>query len=251
MKKLLLGALISFGFSLVVTSIIEYIVTLPKEINTRDIKNVTIKNNISNSINIKEKVVVKKTVSSANYLNAWKLSATIIGKTSFALVAKGRKSQVLKLKDSLEGYTVKKIFKDKVLFSTKTDDIWLYMKTYKIKLNNSVHKIMPRVGIITMRKAWFNSYVKSPEKLLENVNIMPDIQQGKFQGMKVTSLLEGSFLYRYGLRKGDVINGINGKKLLSIADGISAYQNITTSSKFSISVLRDNKIEELKYEIVK
>ena len=44
---------------------------------------------------------------------------------------------------------------------------------------------------------------------------------------------------------------INGKKLVSIADGLSAYQNISSNKKFSISVLRDNTIKELKYEVVK
>jgi type II secretion system protein C len=251
MKKIIIGSFIAFSFALLVASIIGYFITVPKDINLRDVKIVKIDDKLSKTINIADKVVVAKTVNSTNYLNAWKLSATIIGKTSMAMVLKGRDSKILKLKDSLEGYEVKKIEKDKVLFSTATDDVWLYIKTDKVQLNNPVLAVVPTVGTYNIREASFKRYLLTPERLLKTINIMPEVIEGKFRGMKVVSLLEGSFLYSNGLRQGDIIQKINGKKLLSIADGISAYQNISTSSKFTISVLRDNKIEEFKYEIVK
>jgi type II secretory pathway component PulC len=251
MKNIINNSLISFAIALLLVAIIGYFVTIPTSINLRDVKVVTVDASVSSALDIKDKVIVKKTVNSTVYLNAWKLSATVIGKTSFAMVLKGRNSKILKLDDTLEGYKVSKINKDKVLFSKNTDDIWLYVKTKKLKINNAVHKVVPLVGTYTMRKATFKRNILKPERLLKIVNIVPDMKSGRFEGMKVVSLLEGSFLYMYGLRKDDVIKRINGKRLLSIADGINGYQNIASSSKFTISVLRDNKIEEFKYEIVK
>ena len=249
MRKLIINGLIAFSVALLVVSIVRYLVSIPAEVNLREVKIVEVNDAVSRSINIQDKVEVKKTVNSANYLNAWKLSATIISSDPMAMVLRGRDSKILKLKDELEGYEVKKIQKEKVLFSTATDDIWLYIKTDKVKINNSVNKVVPTVGTFRIKKRTFKQYVGSPERLLKTVNIMPEMVNNKFQGMKVVSLLEGSFLYLYGLRKNDIIKKINGKNLLSIADGISAYQNILSSNRFSISVLRDNKIEEFKYEV--
>jgi len=252
MKKVFLGALITFSFALLVIACLRFFIFIPETPNIRDLKVTEINGKISTVLSIRDKEVIKKTTNNTNYLNSWKLSATIIGKNSFAMVIKGRDSKVLRLNDALEGYKVSKIEKGKILFSSKTDDIWLYIKTKKLKLNNTgIAKVMPQKGIFTIRQGYINRYLKKPERLLKSVNIMPESINGKFTGMKIKGLLEGSFLYQNGLRKGDLIQKINGKKLLSIADGITAYQNITTSSKFSLSVLRDNKIEEFKYEIVK
>ncbi len=248
MKKTIIGSFVSFSFALVVVAIVGYVVTVPSSVNLRDVKTINVKDAISSSINIQDKQEVKKTVNSVDYLNSWKLSATVISTNSFAMVIKGKDSKILKLKDELEGYEVKKIQKEKVLFSTKTDDIWLYIKSKKRTLKN-VTRVSKRKNSFSIKKRTFSQFMKSPEKLLKTINIMPEMSNNIFQGMKVVSILEGSFLYRYGLRKGDIIKKINGKKLLSIADGISAYQNILSSNRFSIAVLRDNKIEEFKYDV--
>ena len=252
MKKIILGSLFSFVIALLVLSILNLFVSAPKSPTIREINIVQINAKASKALSINDKIIVQKKVNNTNYLNSWKLSATIVGNSSFAMVLKGKNSKVLRINDRLEGYVVKKIQKDKILFSTKTDDVWLYIKTKKVKLNNSgVTKVAHTIGSFTMRKASFKRNILRPEKLLKTVNIVPEMDSSRFLGMKIKSLLEGSFLYMYGLRQGDIIKKINGKKLLSIADGITAYQNISTSSKFSLSVLRDNKIEEFKYEIVK
>ena len=252
MKKIILGSLLSIVFAFLIISVLKFFITIPKIPQLRDVKVVKIDKKVSKVFDIKEKIVVQKKVNNTNYLNSWKLTATIVGSKSFAMVIKGRDSKVLRINDILEGYKVKQIKKDKMLLSTKSDDVWLYIKTKKIKLqHNGIVKVASKVGTYSIRKASFNRNVLKPEKLLKTVNILPEMESGRFQGMKVQSLLEGSFLYVYGLRQGDIIKKINGKKLLSIADGITAYQNISTSSKFSLSVLRDNKIEEFKYEIIK
>ena len=252
MNKLILGGLISSSFALLILSVLGYFITIPIKPEVRNVKTIEVLGQISNAMDVKDKVIVKKTINNTNYLNSWKLSATVLGTNSFAMVLKGKKSKVLKLKDTLEGYEVKKIEKDKILFSTLKDDVWLYIKTKKVIINNpGISKVMPRVGIFNIRQASFKRNVLQPEKLLKTINVLPEMNDGVFQGMRVSQLLEGSFLYMNGLRKGDVIKKINRKRLVSLADGIAGYQNIATSKKFSISVLRDSKIKELKYEIVK
>ena len=251
MKKLFIGSLISISLALLALSILNIFIVNVQKISFKDIKYVKTTSNISNSINIKDKVIKVKSVTNTNYIESWKLTATVLGSPSYAMVVKGRIGKVLEMNDTLEDYQVKKIEKHKVLFSNKTENIWLYMKTKKYKNINVKKKVMPIAGHIVMRQAYVKKYLKKPERLLKTVNIMPKIESGVFNGFVIKSLLEGSFLYNYGLRKGDIIKKINGKKLVSMSDGISGYESMSSSRNFSISILRDNKIRELKYEIVK
>ena len=249
MRNVIINGLISFSVALFVVSIINYFVSIPSQINLHDVKMVLVNDAISQSINIQDKEIASKTVNNTNYLNTWKLSATIVGKDSVAMVLKGRISKILKLKDELEGYEVKNIQKEKVLFSNKTDDIWLSIKSNKITTNQSVSKVVSKVEKYQIKRRVFQKNIGQPERLLNTINIIPEMINNNFQGMKVVSLLEGSFLYLYGLRKDDIIKKINGKSLLSLSDGISAYQNILRSNTFTISILRDNNIEEFKYDV--
>ena len=251
MKNIILGSLISFSFGVLALSIIDFFITNKEEVHYKGIENIIFSNNISKTINIKDEIIIKKQTTNTNYLNSWKLNGTIISKISFAMVLKGRENKLLKLDNILEGYKLKKIEKDKVMFSRENDDIWLYIKKRKFITKANIARVLPKAGTIVIRQGQFNRTLARPENLLKTVNIMPEIHNGIFQGFKIKVLLEGSFLYMHGLRKDDIIKKINGKKLVSMADGISAYQNIASNKKFSISVLRNNTIKELKYEVIK
>ena len=251
MKKILISSLISFSLALLSISALKYYVTMIEEPKLKVLSHVTVSNNISPVINIADKVIKKKVVRNTDYLNSWKLSATVLGTKPFAMVIKGTQSKVITLKDTLEGYSVKGIYKEKVLFESRNDTTWLYIKSAFANIPKTVTRVMPVQGSFAIRSAAFKRNILKPEQLLRTINILPEMKNGLFQGLHVQYLLEGSFLYMHGLRQDDIIKKINGKKLSSIADGISAYQNITNSKRFSISVLRDNIIKELKYEIVK
>ena len=252
MKKLFLGSIIAFCLAFVVSSSLNLILLDTKDVKLKTLSYVNISSDISRVINMKDKVIApSKNVSNTQYINSWKLTGTIIGKTSFAMVIKESNSKILRIDGQLEGFKVKKILKEKVLFSSKDEDIWLYIKRKNVKLQNLVNKVIPASGSFSIRKATFKRTILSPERLLKTINIIPELVDGRFKGFKVKHLLEGSFLYMHGLRQDDIIKKINGKKLLSMADGINAYQGIASNNKFSISVLRDNKIKEIKYEVVK
>ena len=253
MKKILLGSLLSISIGYLVSQFILVYFSDIKEPKIKEFKVIKVDSNVNNLINIKQKEEEKKVIATnTDDLNSWKLSATVLGSTSFAMVTKGLESKVIKIEDELEGYKLKIIQKDKVLFVDNKDKTWLYMKSAfsEFSKSNPVAKIMPHQGTYSIRKASFERNILKPENLLKTLNIVPELEGGKFLGLKVKYLLEGSFLHAHGLREGDLIKRVNGKNLVSLSDGIAAYQNVATSKKFSLSVLRDNKIEELKYEVV-
>ena len=250
MKKILLGSAISFSLGILFISFIHALFSFVVKPDLKLMKSVKITSDISNSFNINDKIIEQKNVSQTNYLNSWKLNITVLGKPSYAMLSRGRENKLLQVNDILEGHKLVKIDKHKVLFSENRDDIWLYMKSNKV-INNNIKKVMNGIDIVQMSKKHVDKYLRKPERLAKTINILPEIKGGIFQGFRVKWLMEGTLFYRYGLRVGDLIQKINGKKIVSMADGIYSYQKILDSKKFSISVLRNNKIKEIKYEIVK
>ena len=251
MKNIILGSLIAFALGLFMVSGANYFFSSIKEVKLKEVKYITLKNDVENAINIADKVVIQKKMSESNYLNAWKLNITVIGKTPYAMFQRAKDTRLLKLNEILEDYKLVKIEKFKVLFSLKNENIWVYMKRKKIITDNSPRKVIQKQGTITIRQFYAKRYLKKPEALAKTIQILPVIKDGIFKGFHIKSIIEGSFLYNYGLRKDDYIKKINGKKLTSLSDAIYSYQKLQNSKKFTLSVLRDNKIQDLKYEIIK
>ncbi len=253
MKKYIIGSLISIALAYSISALAYYFLNTPQLPKERKIVDTVVSNSILSAFNVSEKVEVQTTTSSKDALYDWELSATVIGTQSVAMVVRGRDALVLKINDSLEGYRVKKIEASKVLFVANNQNLWLHIRsnTTQANKNQNVNKDIPKSGTYVVGKNLFEKTLLNPENLLKTVNILPEMNNGEFKGMKINSLKTRSFLYVHGLRQEDIITSINGQKLLSIADGIKAYQSILSSDKFTISVLRNNKIEELKYEIIK
>jgi type II secretion system protein C len=252
MKKYLIGILLSITLAYTISAIAYYVFNIPQLPQERKLSNTSVSSSVLSALNVIEKVEIQTTTSSEDALYDWELSATVLGTQSVAMVVRDRDALVLKINDVLEGYRVKKIEASKVLFVANNQNLWLHIRSNVTQSKNSnVKKDIPKSGTYTVRKSLFEKTLLNPENLLKTVNILPEMNNGEFKGMKINSLKTRSFLYVHGLRQEDIITSINGQKLLSIADGIKAYQNILSSDKFSISILRDNKIEELKYEIIK
>ena len=150
MNKLFLGSIISFCLSLLAISIVKNAIITTEEPILKTIPRANINKSVAKVINIKAKTIKKAAVTKkTDYLNSWKLSATVTGTTAYAMVIKGRDSKVLRLNDGLESYTVKKILKSKVLFVNGNESVWLYIKSAFKKVNNNITKVpMPKVTYI-------------------------------------------------------------------------------------------------------
>jgi len=81
------------------------------------------------------------------------------------------------------------------------------------------------------------------KNLIQNLNLTPNINEGKIDGFKVSNLPENSVPYQYGLRNGDIVRRVNGILVDSIATGFSIYNQIKNSNTniVTVEVLRDNK----------
>jgi general secretion pathway protein C len=81
------------------------------------------------------------------------------------------------------------------------------------------------------------------KNLIQNVNLTPNVNEGKIEGFKVSNLPENSIPYQYGLRNGDIVKRVNGILIDSMSTAFNVYNQIKNSNVqvVTVEILRDNK----------
>ena len=70
------------------------------------------------------------------------------------------------------------------------------------------------------------------------MRIRPNMSGGKPDGLALTYMKQGSIFTKLGLKKGDIITGLNGKPINSPEDAFAFYKSLETGSDLSLSVRR-------------
>jgi len=74
--------------------------------------------------------------------------------------------------------------------------------------------------------------------LISSIQLQPSIG-GERAGLRVTSIIVGSFWHRLGLAQGDVIQEINGRRVRSMQDLMGLYQDFKDTTRVQVQLLRD------------
>jgi general secretion pathway protein C len=69
------------------------------------------------------------------------------------------------------------------------------------------------------------------------------------EGYKILSMEKGSIYQQLGLKKGDIIKSVNGKKLTTDQDAKSLYELLKTTKKIDLVLVRKGKSQELHYDV--
>ena len=72
---------------------------------------------------------------------------------------------------------------------------------------------------------------------------------GKVDGFRILNLAPGSIYDKLGLKRNDVIKGVNGEPVDSPAKAVQLYNDLKTSSSISITIDRNGRPETLNYSI--
>ncbi|MBN1445816.1 MAG: hypothetical protein JW957_06890 [Candidatus Omnitrophica bacterium] len=84
--------------------------------------------------------------------------------------------------------------------------------------------------------------LRNDKDLMKNLNVAPDVKNGKIEGFRMNNIPPGSLPYAYGLRDGDVLRSVNGVFIDSVAKGFSVYNQIVKDKTevVTVEVLRNN-----------
>ena len=102
---------------------------------------------------------------------------------------------------------------------------------------------------ITLDRSKIESAVKNVNDLMKNVRIQPHFTDGQPDGFKLSGVRPDSFFYEMGLKSGDVITGVDGKKIESVDDAFMLYQGLQSSSNIQLQIKRKGRQKNINYNI--
>ena len=89
----------------------------------------------------------------------------------------------------------------------------------------------------------------SSGKIFYQMAVVPYYENGKVLGFKVVEVKRNSFVYKMGIRKGDIILSINGYPIRSMEEGFAVFERLKNSSEINIRVFRRGREVTLSYII--
>lgn len=171
-------------------------------------------------------------------------------------IEKAEKSYILSLGEDIDGYVLKKLFKNYVIFEKLSKEYRVDLKekegvSYEImNTRTDVKKeIVIKDNSVEIGREYLNSYIKDVDKIWNNIGIN-EIKVGEqIDGFEISKINKESVFEKIGLKEGDVIKAINNNQLKSYADVFEIYNNIDNTNYLNIEILRNNEKMELNYEI--
>ncbi len=101
---------------------------------------------------------------------------------------------------------------------------------------------------ITLDQAEIDRALQNLDALYRDVRIVPNFKDGKQSGFKILSVKPTSVVAKLGVRRGDVLQKINGEEL-DMQKGMQLFSEMKDLKNFSLEIERGGKNQTLEYEI--
>ncbi|GEM_PF-1115856 len=171
----------------------------------------------------------------------------------FIAVEENKKVVLISKDESFKGYKLIEIYSDRVTFEKSGKNYELRFKEQKNSQKNSIttaeSEIIHSDNAVFVKRTEIKYYAKNYDEIWRKIKIKEIIKDRKLQGFKVESVKRGSVFEKIGLKSGDIITGANNQKFKSISQVFKLYNNIDKMDSMKLTIIRDNKIKELEYEI--
>ena len=133
----------------------------------------------------------------------------------------------------------------------KQDDLKLAKKTQAAPRTEDPGKDVRKEGKTTVISRSLAEQIKNDNTtVMSSVAVKPSTDaSGRPNGYKVVSVDNGSLAQKLGVKADDVLQEVNGYELKTAEDTKKAQDALKNSSKFEVKVLRQGKVETLRYEI--
>jgi len=179
------------------------------------------------------------------------------------------KSYALELGESIEGYKFIKLYPTYAVFEKdgKEYSLDLYKKSKSssaksaitVNSQNSVEQkpkttkvanVIKHEGDTTyIPKNLFNKYRSDFGAIRRNIGVAPYMVGGKLNGFRIRYVRKGSDFDKLGVKRGDIIQAINGEPLTSFKVPLEFFNNLDSITAATITVKRGDEIKELEYEV--
>lgn len=103
-------------------------------------------------------------------------------------------------------------------------------------------------GKFTVDRREIDDAVANLDRLYTEIRAVPNFAGGKVSGMKILSVKGDSIFAKLGMRRGDVLQKINGMEL-DVKKGFEIFNQLKDSKSIQLDVVRQGQPTTLEYEI--
>ncbi|UCG64249.1 MAG: PDZ domain-containing protein [Deltaproteobacteria bacterium] len=183
------------------------------------------------------------------------LLGTAVGdeQDGFAVIEEGRKKKqgLYKVGDSVQGATVKRILRGKVVLRVNGKDEILTMKEEPASSGEPEYPSRPAAGreaTVVVKRSEVNESLKNVHQLLSQARIRPHFRDGVAAGLAISNIKPRSIFARMGLQNGDIVQGLNGRNIQTPDDVMEVYQSLKSGSRVTVQVLRNGEEKIINYQ---
>lgn len=103
----------------------------------------------------------------------------------------------------------------------------------------------------SLKRSDVNQYMENLPALLQQARAVPNIEPstGAVDGFRLVDIQPGSIYERLGLRRNDLIKGVNGEPVNDPAKAMELYNRLRSDSNVSINIERNGQPETLNFSI--
>ena len=183
-------------------------------------------------------------------------------------VAKGSKTTVLGKGEKIDGFTLSSAGANYAMFTKAGKEFKLSLLKVKssgksnfIRSNSKAttpvsnsrksdkDAIVEEGGVKRIKRGLLTSYTKNADKIWRDIGISENKISGTMHGFKINFVKKGSDFEKLGLKKGDLLVGLNGEKLNSYGAAMGFFKDINNIENLTLSIERDGTTKDLEYEI--
>jgi len=178
-------------------------------------------------------------------------------------VAKGSKTTVLGKGEKIDGFTLTSAGPNYAIFTKAEKEFKLSLINVKSSGKSSSHPravvsteqksdkeaIVEEGGVKRIKRDLLTSYTKDVDKIWKDIGISENKISGKINGFKINFVKKGSDFEKLGLKRGDILMGLNGEELNSYGAAMGFFKDINDIENLTLTVERDGATKEIEYEI--
>ena len=142
---------------------------------------------------------------------------------------------------------IEKVYRDKVLLNVEGKKQVLVMEKYQSKsLPGGIRRRarQPVNLTRTIRRKKIDQSLANINKVIEQALIRPSAN-----GMVISRIKRGSIFQYLGLRNGDIIDRVNGRRIRSVDDALAFYDSMKSADRVSLALKRRGRPYRINYRI--
>jgi general secretion pathway protein C len=204
-----------------------------------------------------EKIVVENIKQTERNLMLW---GTVIGNDpaeSYAIIEepgvklRRRKQFLHKTGDVVQGATIKKILREKIILSANGKNEILNIvkpqssrKITRTRQTSNQRRRQPTRQRRTLRSSQIQKAISNIDSQMSQVNFRPHSE-----GFRITRIQPSSIFRRMGLRRGDIITAVDERAITSVNDALDIWQSLTARGEASLKIKRRGRERIIDYQI--